>query len=176
MPTIRTNKNRKAFSLLEVTIAAMMSSMLVILASTVAVDIGRGFTEGIAQSRIATEFRILSGTLRRDFAGSLPEDRTGPVKQWRLVGRQLVSDTELRLCFDADQDGSVDWIDDRIITYLLDNGQLIRSDSFSKTEFVVAENISFLQFSIAKGLILTDFQISLGGFDEAFTYVTADLP
>lgn len=176
MPIKRSQANRKAFSLLEVTIAAMLSSLVVILASTVAVDIGRGFTEGIAEARIATEFRILTGTLQRDFAGSLPEARTGPVKQWRLVGRQLVSDTELRLCFDADEDGSVDWVDDRIITYLLDDGQLIRSDSVSGTEFVVAENLSFLEFSIDAGMIMTDFQISLGNFDEPFTYVTADLP
>ncbi|WP_160148219.1 PulJ/GspJ family protein [Rubripirellula obstinata] len=167
---------RNGFSLLEVTIAAMMSSMVVVLASTVAVDIGRGFVEGIAEARIATEFRILTGTLQRDFAGSLPEARSGPVKQWRLVGRQLVSDTELRLCFDADEDGSVDWVDDRIITYLLDDGQLIRSDSISGTEFVVAENLSFLSFSIDAGLITTDFQFSLGGLEEPFTYVTADLP
>ena len=176
MPVLRKQQNRKAFSLLEVTVAAMMSSLVVVLASAVAVDISRGFTEGIAQSRIATEFRIMTGTLQRDFAGSLPEARTGAVKQWRWVGLQVVSDTELRLCFDADQDGSVDWLDDRVITYLLDDGQLVRNDSFSGTDFVVAENISFLRFSIDSGTIITDFEISLGGFNEAFTYVTADLP
>jgi hypothetical protein len=168
--------SRKAFSLLEVTIAAIMSSMVVIMASTVAMDISRGFVEGIAEARIATEFRILTTTLQRDFAGSLPEVRSGPVKQWRLVGRQLVSDAELRLCYDADEDGSVDWLSDRIITYLLDGEQLIRSDSVSGTDFVVADNLSFLQFSIDAGMIITDFQISLGGLDEPFTFITADLP
>ena len=110
------HRRRRGFSLLEVTLAALMSSLVVIMASTVAVDIGRGFVSGIAEARMATEFRILSGTLQRDFAGSLPEARTGPgphgpVKQWRLVGRQLVSDGELRLCFDADEDASgLSWV------------------------------------------------------------------
>lgn len=181
MPTrpssVKPKRNkRKAFSLLEVTLAAFMSAIVAIMASTVAMDISRGFIEGIAEARIATEFRILTGTLQRDFAGSLPEARTGPVKQWRLVGRQLVSDTELRLCFDADEDGSVDWVDDRIITYSLDGEQLIRTDSVSGTDFVVAENLSVLQFSIDSGVIITDFQISLGGIDEPFTLTTADLP
>ena len=82
---------------------------------------------------------------------------TVPVKQWRLVGRQLVSDGELRLCFDADEDASVDWADDRIITYLHDGEQLIRSDSITGTEFVVANNVSFLEFSIDAGLIIVFF-------------------
>ena len=173
------SSRRKGFSLLEATIATMMAAMVSVMASSVAVDISRNFVEGIAEARLATEFRVLSQAMRRDFAGSLAELRQGPAKRWRLVGRQLVSPTELRLCFDAQLDGSVNWAgSDRIITYFFDQDtqQLIRNDSGPATDFVMAENVSDADITIDSGEISLWIEFSAGAIQREFRFATTDLP
>ncbi|WP_146514335.1 hypothetical protein [Rubripirellula amarantea] len=157
----------------------MMASLVAIMASTAAVDISRGFVEGIAEARMATEFRVLSQSLRRDFAGSLPESRSGHPKRWRLVGKQLVSDTELQLCFDSQLDGTANWSgSDRIITYLLDTDtkRFIRNDSVSGNDFVMAENVSDMEILIDSGVISLWFEFSVGDWQREFRFATSDLP
>ena len=178
MPRLSSHRRspRDGFSLLEVMIASTMASFVVAFAAAVSMDIGKGFIAGIADARIVTEFRLLGETLRRDFSGSLPEIRTGGPKQWRLVGRQLVSDQELRLCFDSDDDGSVNWVgSDRIITYWIDGEQLIRSDSVSGADFIACHNISELEFSLGSGHLHIDIEITFGERVEHFHFDTADV-
>ena len=146
--------NRRGFSLLEVTIGAMMAGVVAIMASGVAFDVTRHLADNIAETQVAAEARLAIESFRRDFGGSSPDLRTGERNEWRLVGRLVPSVDELRLCFDADQDASADWIaPDRVITYSLDGNRLIRSDAISGDVFTVARFVDDVQFVVVAGRI-----------------------
>lgn len=169
--------NRRGFSLLEVTIGAMMAGAVAIMASGVAFDVTRHLADNIAETQVAAEARLAIESFRRDFGGSSPDLRTGERNQWRLVGRLVPSVDELRLCFDADQDASADWIaPDRVITYSLDGNRLVRSDAISGDVFTVARFVDDVQFVVAGGRIDISIDFTFGDFAETYSFATADLP
>lgn len=169
--------NRSGISLLEVTIGALMAGTVAIMASSVAFDVTRHMVDNIAETQVATEARMAIESFRRDFGGSSPDLRTGQRNRWRLVGRLVPSVDELRLCFDADQDASADWIaPDRVITYSLDGDRLVRTDAISGNTFTVARYVDDVQFVTGGGRIDISIDFAFGGFTETYTFATADLP
>lgn len=169
--------NRRAFSLLEVTIGAMMAGAVAIMASGVAFDLTRHMANNILETQVASEARLAIESFRRDFGGSSPDLRTGERNEWRLVGRLVPSVDELRLCFDADQDASADWIaPDRVITYSLDGNRLVRSDAISGDVYTVARFVDDVQFVVGGGRIDISIDFAVGDFTETYSFATADLP
>lgn len=167
---------RRGFTLLEVTIGSMMAAMVTIMASGVAFDVSRHFVSNIAETRVAAESRLAIESLRRDFSGSSPDVSTGERSEWRLVGRLIPSVDELRLCYDAEQDGSADWIaPDRVITYTLVGNELIRTDAVSGNVYRVARFVDDVQFVAAAGVITVTIDFALGDFTETYTFETGDL-
>lgn len=168
---------RRGISLLEVTIGSMMAGMIAVMASGVAFDVSRHFAENIAETQVAAEARLAIESFRRDFGGSLPEVRSGQRDRWRWVGRMIPTIDELRLCFDADQDASADWIaPDRVIIYSLQGDRLIRSDSSSGNVYTVARYVEDVQFVINGNQIEVSIEFRVGGFTETYSFVTSDLP
>ncbi len=176
-PALIRKTNRRGFSLLEVTIGAAMAGAVAIMASGVAFDVTRHLVGNIAETQVAAEARLAIESFRRDFGGSSPDLRTGERNEWRLVGRLVPSVDELRLCFDADQDASADWIaPDRVITYSLDGNRLVRSDAVSGNVFTVARFVDDVQFVVVGGRIEISIDFAFGDFTETYSFVTADLP
>ena len=168
---------RRGFSLLEVTIGSMMAAVIAVMASGVAFNVSRHLANNIVETQVAAEARLAIESFRRDFGGSSPEVRTGERHEWRLVGRMIPSVDELRLCFDADQDASADWIaPDRVITYSMVGDRLVRSDAISGNTYTVARYVSDVQFIVSAGEINISVEFQFGGFTETYTFVTSDLP
>lgn len=166
---------RRGMSLLEVTIGSLMAGTVVMMAAGVTMDLTRHMASHIVETQVRGEARLAIESLRRDFSGSLPDQRTGERGQWRLVGRMVPSVDELRLCFDAQQDASADWIaPDRVITYILDDQRLIRIDALTGNEYTVARYVDDVQFVIAGGEIQITIEFGLGDFTETYSFVTAD--
>ena len=89
----------------------------------------------------------------------------------------IPSSDELRLCYDADQDATADWIPpDRVIIYSLDSGRLVRSDAVSGTDYTVARFVDDVEFTVSGGDLEISIDFSFGDFDETYSFTTADLP
>ena len=169
-------RNRRGFSLLEVTIGAFMTSLLAVMAAGVAVDISRHTAANIRETQIAGEARLAIENFRRDFSGSCPDVFTGDQAQWRLVGRMIPNKQELRLCFDADRDVSADWIPpDRVITYTLQGTNLVRTDQLSGNTFTVARHVEDIKFKHGGNKIKVEIDFELADAFRSYTFVTADV-
>lgn len=162
--------------MLEVTIGSLMVAGVTMMAASVSVDITRGISENVRRTRIATQARLSLESFRRDFGGNDPDQKIGDRCHWRLVGRQIPSDSELRLCFDSDANGSADWISpDRVITYSVDDGQLIRSDLEVNQTIVIAELVDAIEFSIVGNEIQIELDFELGNLQRSYIFNTRDL-
>ncbi|MEM9588092.1 MAG: hypothetical protein AAGA03_12495 [Planctomycetota bacterium] len=169
--------SRHGISLLEVTIASLLAGLVAIMASTVAMNASRSYVGNIAQSQMAIEARLVAETLRRDLGGHLPETPVGHRDQWRWVGHMVPASDELRLCFDSDDDASADWgSPDRVITYLQNGNRLVRLDSGTGGEFVVARLIDEVDFSINGGELSVALEFQLGNETMDYEFVTGELP
>jgi len=174
---MRSTRIRRGVSLLEVTIGSLMAAMIAVTVSGVAFDVSRHMASNIAETQLSSEARLAIESFRRDFGGTLPDDRSGHRSQWRLVGRMIPSTDELRLCFDADQDASADWIaPDRVITYSLQGDRLIRSDAITGNNFTVARFVDQIEFDRGGGEIRITIDFAFRDAQETYTFVTADLP
>ena len=84
---------------------------------------------------------------------------------------------ELRLCFDAQQDATADWIaPDRVIIYTHVGDQLLRTDQISGVTYTVARYVEDVQFIAASDEIRVLIDFEFGGATESYTFVTADVP
>jgi len=174
-PANRTNI-RSGFSLLEATIATMMSTLVVTMAAGVAYDISRHMADNIVETQVALEARLAIESFRRDFGGSVPDHIDQETFQWRLVGTMIPTATELRLCFDNDLDASADWVDpDRVITYTLVEDRLQRHDAETGTTITVAHNVNDIQYAINGNDLEIDIEFQIGDFTQTYTFVTSDL-
>ena len=173
---IRQAKRRRGFSLLEITIASIMTASIVLMASGVAVDVTRHMAANIAETQVAAEARLAIESLRRDLSGACPDETLGDRSEWRLVGRLIPNVNELRLCFDADQDATADWVaPDRVVIFTLDSGNLLRTDLLTKNEYVVARHVDDVEFVAASGQIEITIDFQFGGFSETYTFATSDV-
>ncbi|QDT13320.1 prepilin-type N-terminal cleavage/methylation domain-containing protein [Stieleria marina] len=172
----RTRSSRRGFSLLEITIASIISAILVLMASGVAVDISRHMAANIVETQVTAEARLAIESFRRDFAGASPDDLTGDRMEWRLVGRMIPNSQELRLCFDADQNATADWVaPDRVIIYSLWDGQLIRSDATTGNTYTVARWVNDIDFNVGVNEIIITIDFEAGNFTETYTFATSDI-
>lgn len=164
------------FSLLEVTIATMMATLVVTMAAGVAYDISRHMADNIAETQVATEARLAIESFRRDFGGFVPDQLHDEVFHWRLVGIMIPNSSELRLCFDNEIDASADWADpDRVVTYTFVDDRLLRSDAVTGVTIVVAHNVSSVQYSVNGNDINIAIDFQVGGFTETYTFITSNL-
>lgn len=167
---------RSGFSLLEATIATLMSTFVVTMAAGVVYDISRHMAANIVETQVALEARLAIESFRRDLSGSVRDYVLDETFEWRLVGTLIPTPTELRLCFDHDKDASADWADpDRVITYTLVGDRLRRHDAQTGVTVNIAHNIDDIEYVINGNelQIVIDFQI--GNFTETYTFVTSDL-
>ncbi len=170
-------KHRRGISLLEVTIATMLAGVVSAMAASVAFDLSRGMSQNIAQAQIASEARLAIESLRRDLSGSSHDMPDGDPKHGQLVGKLIPSQTELRLCFDGDENSLADWIaPDRVIQYVLDGSTLTRNDFLSGNVYTVARHVDSVQF-LTDGITLSiNLDFEFGGVTETYTFQTSDLP
>jgi len=160
-------------SLLEVTIGSVMAAVIAMMAASVTMDLSRHLADNIARTRVATEARMAIESFRRDFGGNDPEGGTGDRNRWRLVGSMVPSAGELRLCFDADVDGSADWVaPDRVIIYYESNGQLIRSDVQNGRTNVVAHLVDGINFEVIGNELRITLDLNLGKVSETYVFNT----
>lgn len=172
----RQARTRRGFSLLEITIASIISAIVVLMASGVAVDISRHMAANIIETQVAAEARLAIESFRRDFTGSSLDMMQGDRAEWRLVGRMIPNANELRLCFDADQDATADWVaPDRVIIYSLDGDQLIRTDQVSGNTYTVARLVDDIEFTIGVGEINIAIDFQAGDFTESYVFATSDI-
>jgi prepilin-type N-terminal cleavage/methylation domain-containing protein len=168
--------HRSGFSLLEITIASIISALVVLMASGVAVDVSRHMAANILETQVAAEARLAIESFRRDLGGSSPDVQLGDRAEWRLVGRLIPHSRELRLCFDSDQDATADWVaPDRVITYSLDGDQLIRTDLSTGNVYTVARWIDDVEFATAANEIRIIIDFEAGDFTETYTFATSDI-
>jgi type II secretory pathway pseudopilin PulG len=137
---------RTAFTLVEVLVAGSLMALLSMLLASVWSGFGRPMVEAAARAQIAQDANLAAASLARDFGGSLAnaEGRLGGIAVGKLVGRMQPDGAVLRLCFDGGPapDGVAEWGDpDTVITYQIQDGNLVRWDEQSGTVFTVARNV-----------------------------------
>jgi prepilin-type N-terminal cleavage/methylation domain-containing protein len=138
-----TTRRRAGFTLVEVLVASSLMTTLAILVATTWSALGRPLVESVARAQIAQEASLAASALSRDFGGYLAgqDGRVGGVADGLLVGCVQVNHTILRLCFDegSPADGLAEWdAPDRVISYQVQDGNLVRWDEQSGNTFVVA--------------------------------------
>ncbi|MEL6105935.1 MAG: hypothetical protein AAFU85_07860 [Planctomycetota bacterium] len=167
---------RRGMSLLEVTIGAMMVATVTVVAAGVAVDMTRSMAGNISETRVAAEARLAIESFRRDFAGNDPDSRIGERDQWRLVGRMIPANDELRLCFDSGTNRTADWTaPDRVIIYSLDEGQLLRTDVENTRGNIIAHHVSELNFEVVGAEIRITLTFELLDVTETYVFNTPDV-
>jgi type II secretory pathway component PulJ len=134
---------RAAFSLLELMLAGILTTMLSLIAASMSVNLSRVMADSIRDTKLVAELRLAEETIRRDFAGSLPNAPQGTLRANKLVGI-LVNNNQLRLCFDGGAfNGSADWTSpDRVIVYAVAEGRLMRQDLSDGSAFTIARNVA----------------------------------
>lgn len=153
-----------------------MAATVVLMASGVAVDVSRHMAANIAETQVAAEARLAIESLRRDLSGACPDATLGDRSEWRLVGRMIPNVNELRLCFDANQDASADWVaPDRVVIFTLVGSNLVRSDQLTGNEYVVARHVDQVEFTAAAGQIDITIDFTFGGFSETYVFATSDI-
>lgn len=148
-------KHRRAFSLVEVIIAGLLSTFLMLMVSGMWFNLSRAMSENVADSSLSTEARFALETLSRDLGGYLPGDTTGEKAQGQLVGQIIAGADRLLLCYDgAPANSTADWTSpDVVVEYTLNGDQLERTNNESGTLLIVARDVS--------GFVLTDLGSSI---------------
>jgi hypothetical protein len=164
------------FSLVEVMIVALLTSLLFLMISGIWTGFGRSLSDSVAQGRVVTEAALAVETLRRDLRGTLPGMETGSLERGRMVGRLVVGGTQLRLCFDGDPaDGSANWAaPDVVLVYQVQDGQLVRLDQTAGSSFVVADNVQQFQVTEQAGGVRIELTVGFRDFARTYTIITRD--
>jgi type II secretory pathway component PulJ len=173
---IQNMHKRRSFSLIEVMIAAVLSTLLLLMVSNMWLSLGRSAANNAADVALTAEARLAEETFRRDFGGCLPGVSTGAKYVGRLVGRMSPAGDQLLLCFDGSPvNGAADWVwPDTVIEYSVRDGQLLRSDSQSGCESVVADGvIAFIVQERSDGVRL-DLTLQKRDLDRSYTWITQD--
>jgi hypothetical protein len=161
------------FSVLEISLVAGLTSFLVLMVAGLWQGFGGALSDTIAQARVVSEAHLALQTLRRDLRGSLPGTELGPRDAGLLVGRLIVGDEELRLCYDGPvPNGQAEWAaPDRVIRYEVQGDQLVRIDQTTGSLFVVADHVE--QFRVVGFPETTQIELSLEfrGFNRHYTWI-----
>jgi prepilin-type N-terminal cleavage/methylation domain-containing protein len=167
----------RGFSLVELMIVTTMTGVLVIMISGFWTSFGRSLADGVAQARTAGEATLALETLRRDLSGHLPGAAAGSQPVGQYVGR-LVTDggARLMLCFDgAPANGNADWAaPDTVVTYEMQNGQLVRLDQQTGGTFVVADRVDQFQVLDQGDRLRIDLTVTFRDFTNTYTLIAQD--
>jgi type II secretory pathway pseudopilin PulG len=148
----RVARTRSAYTLIEVLLVSSLMTMLAIIVAGVWSGMGGPIIDAISRARVAQEANMAAAALARDFGGNLDlnEGSGGALSDGKLIGVAHPGGTILRLCFDggASPNGTPEWTDpDTVISYQVDNGNLIRWNELSGATFVVARYVDSLELS-----------------------------
>jgi hypothetical protein len=156
-------------------VSAMMS-LLVVLFSAAWSGVGRPSADAVARCRMAHEASLAAQCLARDFSGSLAEETTGGRQVGRLVGREVIEGSELRLCFDGGScNGTADWdAPDTVIVYRVLNGQFIRTNVNTGTVFTVAGNVNQMQATALPDGIRVDLTFAFRRETRTYTMIARE--
>lgn len=168
--------SRFGFTLLEAVLTSALMSLLVLLLSEAWSGLGRASLDTLARCRLTQEASLAAAALAQDCAGSLPAT-TGPMEQGQWVGRMLVSNAELWLCFDGgtDPDGTADWASpDTVIVYVVQSNKLVRNDQASGTTFTVARNVDSMTLTELGDAVAVDLTMSYRDVTRTYSIVVKD--
>jgi len=136
----------KGFTLIEVMLVSCLMALLGILLSAIWTGFGRPLGDVAARCRVTQEAILAADSLARDFGGALtgPDGRIGSKLDGCFVGRLQPGGAALRLCYDGgpNPNGVADWGEpDTVITYEVQDNNLVRWDENAGTTFIVARNV-----------------------------------
>jgi hypothetical protein len=159
---------------LELTLVAALMTFMLVLVSGVWHAFGRSMTDTVACGRIAQEARLAMESLSRDLSGNLPEQVTGGKRLGQLVGHNVASGPELRLCYDGDADRTADWgAPDTVVSYHVESQQLVRSyDGLSSV--VMADGVDQMALTPLADGIQIDLTFRYRNLTKTYHLVTRD--
>jgi len=173
---MKSRTKQRAFSLVEVMIAAMLSAGLLVMVSGIWMGLGRAAAENIADSQMAGDAQLAMETLRRDLSGHLPGATSGRAEQGRLVGRLIVGGDQLKLCYDGGAaNGAADWSSpDVVVDYDVDGSNLVRFDDTTGTAFVAATGVEqFLVSDLGSGVRI-ELTLRRRNNSRTYTFISRD--
>jgi type II secretory pathway pseudopilin PulG len=167
---------RRGFTLMEATIVSALMIFLAVVLSSAWSGFGRPLVDAVARSRVAQEASLAIASLARDWGGNTI-DATGGQGQGRLVGRTIVSGSELWLCFDggASPDGLPDWAPpDTVIIYDVQANKLVRSNQNAGTTFTVATDVQSLALTDLGNGVQIQLNLSFRAINRTYTMIAKD--
>jgi type II secretory pathway component PulJ len=152
-------RRRSGFSLVEVSVACVLTAFLAIMLSTTWRLLIPSTADLIVWGQLFQEMDIALATLGRDLGGSLPDNaQVGQKKVGRfLAARQNPSDGNvLELWFDGGQNTDTSptaWsplADDTVIQYYRDatSDALVRKNTKTARQFIAAKNLSDMSVTV----------------------------
>jgi type II secretory pathway component PulJ len=148
---------RRGFSVLELSMATILTSLLAMLLATTWVTFGAPLAKIFPRCSLAQEAQLALAALARDLDGRLDNPTPQDQSPYALVGRipsaaapswRLLADpSPLQLCFDggANPDGLPDWNGpggvDTVVSYAVQNGSLARTVEPGGPVIVVARKV-----------------------------------
>jgi type II secretory pathway component PulJ len=174
-PSLRLPSRRKAFTLLEATVVCLLMVLLSMLLSTIWSGMGRPLADTVARARVTQEATLARASFARDWAGSLPNS-IGARSEGRLVGRQVVGGSELRLCFDGGScNGNADWATpDAVIAYQVQSNRLTRVDQNSLETVTVANDVQSMTVTDLLDAVQIDLTIEYREVARTYTFIARD--
>lgn len=164
------------FTVVEVAVVGMLMSLLVLLISGAWTGPGRSSADAIVRCRVLQEANLAIESLTRDFGGSLPEQIQGEKQSGRFVGRVVVDNSRLRLCFDGQPvNAKADWgAPDTVIVYQVQEGRLVRSNQQTATAFVTADNVDQMQLTEQADGVTIELTFNYRDLTRTYTIVAKD--
>lgn len=171
---------RNGFTLLEVMVASIVMSLLVMLMAQAWSGLGRPTVDMAIRGRLAQEAGLAAAALAGDLGGYLsnPEGRLGTTASLPLVGRLQPTGSQLWLCFDGGPapNGAPDWgPPDTVIVYDVQGGRLVRTDQTAGTAVTVAQCASGLHVQdLGGGQVQVGLTLSFRGVTQTYTWIARD--
>jgi type II secretory pathway pseudopilin PulG len=164
------------FTLTEIMLVGGLMSLLGLLISGAWQGLGRSSTDAVVRCRVAQQANLAVESLARDLGGSLAGQVTGEKQLGRLVGRLVVSGSQLWLCFDGGPpDGVANWAPpDTVIIYEVQGNQLIRSQQGTGVAVAVANNLSQMQLTEQVDGVKIDLRLQYRNLTRTYTLVAKD--
>jgi prepilin-type N-terminal cleavage/methylation domain-containing protein len=132
-------RRRRGFSLIELVVAAVLSTLLMSLLAISWVAFGRPALEVEARARIAQEAVLATQSIACDLGGFLADTpgQTGTLAQYQFVDWNLSNSGVFLLNFQGANPGDV-----IVITYQLSGNQLVRSNSSNGVSTTIAKYVT----------------------------------
>lgn len=174
------DRRRRGFTMLEITAASIVMTMLVLLLGVVWSGMIRPTADIVVCSRLDQEAGLAEAALAADLGGSLsnPEGRIGTQPQYKFVGRLEPGNDQLWLCFDGGSppNGVADWgPPDTVIIYQAQGNQLVRIDQTAGTSVPVSSDVvSFQAQDLGNGSVQLQLVLSYRNTTRSYTWIARD--